>query len=929
MAAARKKSTATPSHTPAQGRPPRLPETLVERARLYTRLDKACSAPLTQLIAPAGTGKTMLLSAWANRRTEAGATLTWLAAHEHQDLTARLCGAVGRRTGQVLKILADAAARDVQPDVVIVDDAHLLGRDQLLLLADILATTPDAVRLVLASRRDLPLPVLDLALTDRAITLRINDLRFTGDEAVALVRAHAERVTKNDVTQLVERTAGWAAALVLAARSMASDNEPGVLSPALVTTDQPVLDHLLGDAFDLLTEPARQVLLSTFSEPVTSASRAATLSGNPNAGDLLADLTSRGLLVTAYNTSGGVTYKYHPLLVELLRRRVFSSPADAETVRLAHLRSAGHAESQGQHADAVTSAIHARDNDLIGRLVVEYGPDVINHGRASVVGDAFDALPNEFIATHPGLLGLQALHRRSIGDVSGAVLMTARADRIASDRGLDRGPDEAQPLQADLLMLRLWQSRYGWQDASAAISDARAFLGCDHTEAASHRHRSGLALSPARLSWLLIELAAAEIWTGDLTAAALHTDEALVSAGASGHEQLVRNSLAHRAVIEVGRGYPRSAAATAQELLDVGDPESIDEHCAVRAHVVLALAAYSRLDVDTARKWQEEVEASEAATTDSVVSALRALLRAALLIEEGELDLARLTLAANPTAAGPLPTFLGRDLCLVRYHCATLVGDTEAANAQVEALRGLGLVAEADLLGAKLAARGMEPAAAARLLADAVAAAGAAHPTVVAWAEALRVARLLAAGETADARDGFLSLIGRITPQQQIRALTPAADEPAFADLVEDVAQDPDAPSYVGVVAEALAGHRARWLAVRRTLPIRPTQHAAVRRPEHSSTESPAPAAAPPRQLSIPAQPGREGVLGGIPIRLTARESDVLGQLALGSSYTEIAQELYITENTVKTHLASLYRKLGVDKRSAALRVARDVGLLV
>jgi DNA-binding CsgD family transcriptional regulator len=68
--------------------------------------------------------------------------------------------------------------------------------------------------------------------------------------------------------------------------------------------------------------------------------------------------------------------------------------------------------------------------------------------------------------------------------------------------------------------------------------------------------------------------------------------------------------------------------------------------------------------------------------------------------------------------------------------------------------------------------------------------------------------------------------------------------------------------------------------------------------------------------------------VAGIPIRLTAREADVLEQLALGSSYTEIGKALFITENTVKTHLASLYRKLAVDKRSAALRVARGLGLL-
>nr|WP_238351535.1 helix-turn-helix transcriptional regulator [Kribbella shirazensis] len=69
-------------------------------------------------------------------------------------------------------------------------------------------------------------------------------------------------------------------------------------------------------------------------------------------------------------------------------------------------------------------------------------------------------------------------------------------------------------------------------------------------------------------------------------------------------------------------------------------------------------------------------------------------------------------------------------------------------------------------------------------------------------------------------------------------------------------------------------------------------------------------------------------MVNGARIRLTAREAEVLDQLALGNSYSEIGQALFITENTVKTHLMALYRKLGVEKRSAALRVARAVGLL-
>ena len=63
-------------------------------------------------------------------------------------------------------------------------------------------------------------------------------------------------------------------------------------------------------------------------------------------------------------------------------------------------------------------------------------------------------------------------------------------------------------------------------------------------------------------------------------------------------------------------------------------------------------------------------------------------------------------------------------------------------------------------------------------------------------------------------------------------------------------------------------------------------------------------------------------------VQLTVREADVLRELALGGSYADIARTLYITENTVKTHLAVLYRKLGVNRRAAALHRARDIGLI-
>ena len=163
---------------PLQGRPPRLPETLVARERLYAVLDRTSTAPLTLLVAPAGTGKTVLLSAWAERHLAGGDEVAWIAAHDHHLLKTRLCEAVGKKSGPILKVLEDASKAGVVPEVIVVDDAHLMDRELLLLLEEILNSAPDAVRLVLASRRDLALPVLELDLTGRANTLRSRDLRF-------------------------------------------------------------------------------------------------------------------------------------------------------------------------------------------------------------------------------------------------------------------------------------------------------------------------------------------------------------------------------------------------------------------------------------------------------------------------------------------------------------------------------------------------------------------------------------------------------------------------------------------------------------------------------------------------------------------------------------------------------------------------------
>ena len=143
------------------------------------------------------------------------------------------------------------------------------------------------------------------------------------------------------------------------------------------------------------------------------------------------------------------------------------------------------------------------------------------------------------------------------------------------------------------------------------------------------------------------------------------------------------------------------------------------------------------------------------------------------------------------------------------------------------------------------------------------------------------------------ARASVPDLLRRAAPQRLLSTIAiGAAISPGFAELLAPYAQAPDAPAFA---AEAYA-------AVGRVPPAFPGP--------------------------VSRRPGTGGVDGEATTGLTPREREVLGQLALGGGNADLARSLFVSENTVKTHLASIYRKLGVDRRLDALRVARARGLL-
>ncbi|MFF0267610.1 LuxR C-terminal-related transcriptional regulator [Kribbella sp. NPDC004536] len=866
---------------PADGRTPRPPLTLVTRERLHDALDLGVRSPLTLIVAPAGTGKTVLLSDWVTRRRRGGQPVVWVP---------------GQSPDVLHEYLERPTGAEGTPDPVVVDDAHLLPSSTVSRLSGVLQESPHSVRLLLATRYDLPVPVSELEIRGLALTLRSRDLRFTDAEATRLVRAHAERASPDDIALVQEKAAGWAAALVLAARTLQASGD--VVWP--LANQRPVLDLLLGETLNTLDERVRTMLLRTFGAVSLTGQLAAVLSGDVEAGSMLDDLAGSGLLVTAYtdDSASSPVYRYHPLLVELLRRRFAASPEGHQLIVTAQHRAALYYQSRGDTAAALRSALEADDAELVERLLLDHGPALLAAGESGLVEAAFDALPVGYVEEHPHLFGVRGLLRRVAGDVAGAVLDAAAADESVTESSGSR-PDDQVPA-ADAALLRLWESRYGWHDVNAAIERARSVLAQAPASDGSPR----AVLGPERLAWLLIELGAAEIWADQQDEALSHLDEALVTARMAGHDQLIAGVLAHRAVVQHVRGQVQNSAQSAQAALDVAGERGLPEEYAVRAQVVLGFAAFSELDLEAAWRYHEEAAEAEAARSDTVVAGLRAVLRTVLLVEQGQLNEALTELTSDPVAAGPLPSYLSRDLALLRSWVAVLLGDNVSLEHQVSVLESSGQAAEADLVRAMTAVLQGDAGAALKLI-EAGLEHPDAYPPLASAAASFRTILLGRAGDDSAAEAALVDMLNRVTPQRMLAVLTTAAGEPGFLDQLRRHVAGPSPHPFAAVVLEKLSGYQAGWLQAGGMTPLSRTRSA--RRP-------------PARRL--------DAVVNRARIRLTAREAEVLEQLALGNSYAEIAQALFITENTVKTHLISLYRKLGVEKRSAALRTARNVGLL-
>jgi LuxR family maltose regulon positive regulatory protein len=428
--------------------PPPLDPGLVPRPRLVDRLLESTDAPLVLVVAPAGFGKTALLSDWASRDARRFEWISLADVRADSDaLTATVARALGARPPGERLAAVPARARWTRPTVLVVDDAELPSAPgSLRRLAGIVERLPHGSQLVLASRTEPALPVGRLRAHRKLVELRAPELAMTRSEATALLRASGLRLSPDQVAALVRRTEGWPAGLYLAALAVGGQTDAGRAVSRFAGDDRAVADYLREELLaelprDRLDFLRRTSVLDRLSGPLCDA-----LLGRRDSAGVLAELARSELLLVRLDRTDE-WFRYHSLLAGTLRTELRRLEPDRE--RELHARASAWFAEHGEPARAIDHAIAAGDAQRVGELIWQSIPRRLP-GRDASVKRWLESFTREEIADEPALALVAAAANLTTGDGNQLRHWAAAAARGLGQRGTDGGAARLEPRLAGL-----------------------------------------------------------------------------------------------------------------------------------------------------------------------------------------------------------------------------------------------------------------------------------------------------------------------------------------------------------------------------------------------------------------------------------------------------------------------------------------------
>src|SRR5580693_3073579 len=342
---------------------------LIDRGDLLAALDRAAARKVTIISAPAGSGKTSLLRAWADRQGQRHRLAMLQVQRDQQDAQQfwlALLAAVHRASAtpdfnapaMVDRVLSELA--DARGDIaLVIDDLHELNSPEALAqLTRLLTSLPPHVHAVLTTRHDLPLRLHQLRLAGELAEIRAAGLRFTERETRMLLDASGIALSGSGAALLHQRTEGWAAGLRLAAISLAGHPDPERFVAEFSGSDRTVAEYLIAEMLERQPPDVQDLLLRTSLLDRVNGELADVLTGRPGSERILLDLEAANAFVESLDPER-TWFRYHRLFGDLLRLELRRTlPEDVPTL---HRRAAGWFIRQGQIVDAIRQTKAAGD----------------------------------------------------------------------------------------------------------------------------------------------------------------------------------------------------------------------------------------------------------------------------------------------------------------------------------------------------------------------------------------------------------------------------------------------------------------------------------------------------------------------------------------------------------------------------------------
>ncbi len=865
--------------------PPPRPKVVI-RPRLLERLNEGLHCKLSLVSAPAGFGKTTLLSEWI---AKCGRPTAWLALDDGDNDPTRFLTyliaalqSVAEKVGKgvlgllqssqpppvdsVLTTLVNEITTSPHDFVLVLDDYHVIEAEAVdLALTFLLDHMPPQMHLVIATREDPALPLARLRVRNELSELRASDLRFTLAETTDFLnQVMGLNLSEEDVAALEARTEGWVAGLQLAALSMRGhQGDATSFIQAFTGSHHFVLDYLVEEVLHQQPEDVQTFLLHTSILNRLCGSLCDALLPNPAmSGQTILEYLERANLFLVPLDNERNWYRYHHLFGDLLRQRLHQSVSKSNDIAELHIQASAWYEANGLDIEAFHHAIAANDVACAERLIEGDGMPLHFRGALAPVLNWLASLPMNVLDTYPSLWTTYA----------SVLLATGQPTMV---------PQKLAAAEAALQGAELTDKN---RDLIGRVAAIRATLAANQRQVETIITQSRVALeylhpdNQAFRTFTIWKLGYAYQLQGDRVAARQAYSQAITDSQASGNTITTILATTGLASVQETDNQLDLAMQNYQRALQLIADMPLPVAC--EAHLGLARIFYEWNDLDAAQECIQQAQHVE--NHNRFISCAVLLARVKLAQDDVEGAAAHIAEATHyvrqhdfnfvhrmpELAAAQVLTYLRQSnlaaaLHLAQTHNLTLSqartylaqGDSAAALVLLEPLRQ------------EMEAKG--------------------------WADerlrvmVLQVVAYLAHGEREQAICLLQDALTLAEPGGLIRIFVD--ERLPMAQLLSEVKTHRLWPHYVEKLLAAFDVEAKQ------------------------NDESLLPLALPIQELPEP---------------LSQRELEVLQLVAQGFSNHEIGKRLFLALNTVKGHNRNIFGKLQVQRRTEAIARARDIGLL-